>query len=216
MKKRTCLSALVLILVAGSVWAHGDATQGVEATHDEHADMGHRSISVPLGLESLKEIISVHPLFVHFPIGLLVMSTLFYWLGVLVKNEGLVQAGRWTLYGGAVFSIISVVTGLQAANTVPHDDEVHRIMLLHQNLGYAVLGLSVVLSAWTLAAKSAIPTKGKWAFLVISLVLITILTQQADLGARMVFLKGVGVGKKSMLEQAANVQVTHDHSTHQH
>jgi len=210
MKKKKWLLALFLILMAGS------SVRAAETTHEEHAEMGHSIVSVPLGLQSLKEIISVHPLFVHFPIGLLVMSTLFYWAGTLTKNNGLLQAGRWTLYGGAFFSIISVVTGLQAASTAPHDDEVHRIMLLHQNLGYAVLGFSGVLSAWTLAVKSAIPTKGKWVFLVASLVLTTILTQQADLGGRMVFLKGVGVGKKSMLEKTANVQVEHDHSAHQH
>jgi uncharacterized membrane protein len=210
-KKKTWLVVGILLLIAsGPMWAHG------EATHEEHSEMGHRSVNVPLGLESLKEIISVHPLFVHFPIGLLLMSTLFYWIGALTKNNGLLQAGRWTLYGGAVFSIISVVTGLQAAYTVPHDDEVHRIMLLHQNLGYAVLGFSVALSVWTFAVKSAIPTKGKWVFLVASLALAAILTQQADLGGRMVFLKGIGVGKKSMLEKAASAQVAHDHSTHQH
>ena len=197
MKKKTWLLALCLILTAGS-------------------SVGHSAVSVPLGLESLREIINVHPLFVHFPIGLLVMSSFFYWAGVLAKNEGLIQAGRWTLYGGAVFGIISVITGLQAANAVPHDDEVHRIMLLHQNLGYVILGLSVTLSAWTLAVKSAIPARGKWIFLIASLALTAVLTQQADLGARMVYLKGVGVGKKSMLEKAANVPVAHDHSTHQH
>ncbi len=210
MKKKTWLLALFLIFMAGS------SVRAVETTHDEHAEMGHSAVIVPLGLESLREIINVHPLFVHFPIGLLVMSSLFYWAGVLAKNEGLIQAGRWTLYGGAVFGIISVVTGLQAANTVPHDDEVHRIMLLHQNLGYVILGLSVALSAWTLAVKSAIPARGKWIFLIASLTLTAVLTQQADLGGRMVYLKGVGVGKKSTLEKAANVPTAHDHSAHQH
>jgi uncharacterized membrane protein len=210
MKKRMMLLGIGLIFMASPLCAQGDAT------HDEHAEMGHRSANVPLGLESLKEITNVHPLFVHFPIGLLVMSTLFYWAGVFIKNEGLIQAGRWTLYGGAVFSIISVGTGLQAAFTVPHDDEVHRIMLLHQNLAYVILGLSVALSAWTMAAKAAVPAKGKWIFLAASLALTAILTQQADLGARMVFLKGVGVGKKSMLQKTVGSAETHDHSTHEH
>lgn len=210
MIKKTWLLALFLILVAGSsVWAG-------EAAHSEHAEMGHSVVSVPLGFESLREMINVHPLFVHFPIGLLVMSSFFYWAGVFAKNEGLIQAGRWTLYGGAIFGILSVVTGLQAANTVPHDDEVHRIMLLHQNLAYVILGLSIVLSAWTLAVKSAIPARGKWIFLIVSLTLTAVLTQQADLGGRMVYLKGVGVGKKSTLEKAVNVPVAHDHSAHQH
>lgn len=166
-----------------------------------------------MGLQGLKEMINIHPLFVHFPIGLLFMSAVFYWAGAVLKNEGLIESGRWTLYGGFSFSVIAVITGLKAANTIPHDEETHQIMMLHQNMGYIILFLSAGLSAWTLAVKSALPQKGRAAFLITSLFLIAAVIQQADLGGRMVFLKGVGVGNKSMLQESGH---RHTHGSHSH
>lgn len=165
-----------------------------------------------LGLQGAMEMKNVHPLFVHFPIALLLMSSLFYWSGTIFKNTGLMQAGRWSLYGGTVFGVISVITGLQAAYSAPHDDTTHRIMLLHQNLAYGILAASATLSVWTLVVKLAIPVKGKRLFLATHLVLAAVVIQQADLGGRMVFLKGVGVGDKSSAHETGG----HDHSAHAH
>ncbi len=145
--------------------------------------------------------ISVHPLFVHFPIGLLFMSAVFYFAGSFLKKESLLQAGKWTLWSGALSAAAAVWTGLRAAYTAPHNDETHQIMLLHQNMGYAILAIAVILSAWLLIIKAPVPKRGRVVFLVALALLNLILIQQADLGGRMVFLHGTGVGKKSMLEQ---------------
>ena len=161
-----------------------------------------------MGLQSLKEIISIHPLFVHFPIALLLLSAVFYGAGALFKNENLTQAGRWTLYAGMLSAVIAVLTGIKAESTVEHDEEAHEIMELHEKLGYIILALSAALSAWTLAVKSAIPSKGRIVFFAGLIVLSLVIIQQADLGGRLVFLKGIGVGKKSMLQEDGH---SHDH-----
>lgn len=168
---------------------------------------------VPLGLKGAEEMISIHPLFVHFPVALLTASVLFYFLGVVLKKESLLETGKWTLWSGTLSAGVAVWTGLSAASAVPHDEETHQIMTLHQNLGYVILFLSVGLSAWTLAVKSALPQKGRAVFLIISLLLVVVVTQQADLGGRMVFLKGAGVGKKSMLQESGHA---HTHGSHEH
>jgi uncharacterized membrane protein len=195
------LSALTLLL-AGAAWAH-EGHEAVEAQLSR----------IPLGLEGVREMISIHPLFVHFPIALLTVSGVFYLLGAVLNKEGLLEAGRWTLYAGTVSAAAAIGTGLKAAGTVPHDEETHQIMLLHQNLAYIILFLGIGLCAWTLAAKAAIPRKGRTVFLIISLILIAVMAQQADLGGRMVFLKGAGVGKKSMLQEAGHA---HSHGSHEH
>ncbi len=209
MKIRTWLVVgISLLITSGPVWAHGGM---------EHADsteaVAHVIKNVPLGFEGAKEMLSTHPLVVHFPIALLFMSALFYFIGVFVKKESLIEAGKWTLWSGTLFAIVTVVTGLQAAYTVPHNDESHRIMVVHQNMGYVILGISIVLSVWLLIVKASIPKKGRLVFLVALALLNLILIQQADLGGRMVYLYGTGVGRKSMLQQApADQAQTHgDH-----
>lgn len=162
-----------------------------------------------LGLKGLNELINVHPVFVHFPIALLLASVLFYLLGTLMKKSGLYEAGRWTLWLGTLTAGLAVWTGLRAAGTVEHNEEVHAIMMLHQNLGYAVLVLGVILSGWVLIAKQAAPQKGKAVFLGILALLAIFLVQQTDLGGRMVFSYGTGVGRKSMVPK-------HDHDPHTH
>ncbi len=157
--------------------------------------------------------IAVHPLFTHFPIALLTMSFVFYLFGTLFKKASLLEAGKWTLWSGVLSAGVAVWTGLQAATTIPHDEETHEIMILHQNMGYVILFLSLGLSAWTLAAKSALPQKARPLFLIACLILAALITQQADLGGRMVFLKGAGVGKKSMLKESGH---SHSHGSHDH
>ena len=158
-------------------------------------------ISVPLGLAGLREMINAHPLFVHFPVALLTLSAIFYLFGAATKKEGLIEAGRWTLYAGTLFAALSVWTGLRAEHTVELDAEGHEIVELHEKLGFVILAASVGLSAWTMAAKAALPSKARAVFLAACALLVLILAQQADLGGRLVFLKGAGVGRKSMVSK---------------
>ena len=151
--------------------------------------------SVQLGFEGFSQLINIHPVFVHFPIALLASAALFYLLGVLFKKDSLLQAGRWALYAGTLSAGLAIWTGLRAERTVEHDAVVHEIIELHEKLAYVVAGLAVSLSAWTLAVKAAIPSKGKVVFIAALILLVVLIGQQADLGGRMVFLHGAGVGK---------------------
>lgn len=166
-----------------------------------------------MGFQGLREMISIHPVFAHFPVALLTLSAVFYFLGASLKKETLLEAGKWTLWSGVLSTAVAVWTGWEAAKVVPHDEETHRIMLLHQNLGYVIFFLGLGLGAWTLAAKSALPKKSRPAFVIVALVLAALVVQQADLGGRMVFLKGAGVGKKSMLRESGHA---HTHGSHDH
>lgn len=173
-------------------------------------------VSVKWGLEGAKELMNIHPLFTHFPIALLLASLGFYLLGLIFKKEHFLKTGQWTLYFGALGAGTAVWTGLQAANTVPHDDTTHAMMTAHQYLGVTVLVLSVILSLWLLISKSSLP-KFKPVF-VGGLVLIAILLlQQVDFGGRLVFFHGVGMGRKSVVHsQKVGESTHHDHGQHTH
>ena len=168
------------------------------------------------GLKGAQEVMNVHPLFVHFPIALLLESLAFYFLGTIFKKDELLRAGKWTLYFGTLSAAVTVWTGLQAAKTAPHEGDAHQLMMMHQYFGFTVLGLSLALSAWIFFSKSYIPSKGRILFLAGLVLLGAALTQGADFGGRMVFLHGVGVGKKSMLQQAGHDHGAHDHGEHHH
>ncbi|MDP3920745.1 MAG: hypothetical protein Q8R76_08075 [Candidatus Omnitrophota bacterium] len=82
-------------------------------------------LNVQWGLMGLDELINIHPLFVHFPIALLLTSTAFYFLGSIFKKEELLAAGQWALYFGTLSAAVTVWTGLQAAKTAPHGGDDH-------------------------------------------------------------------------------------------
>lgn len=190
--KKTLGIFLLLFLMSSPAWAH----------------KGHGAVTHPIhvswGLQGAKEILNPHPLFVHFPIALLLSAVGFYFLGTILRKEHFFVAGKWTLYFGTLSALAAVRTGLQAAETVAHDEEVHQIMIRHQYLGIAILVLSILWSLWLVFSKANIPSRGRIIFMGGLLVMSAAILQQADFGGRMVFLKGVGVGRKN-LEQNENL-----------
>ncbi len=184
--KKTFSIFLLLFLMSSPTWAHkshGTVTQ---------------PIHVSWGLQGAQELLNVHPLVTHFPIALLLLAVLFYFLGIIFRKENFFMAGKWTLWFGALSAAITVWTGLQAAETVVHDEEIHQIMMRHQYLGIAILILSVVWGLWVAISKANIPSRGRVIFMGGLLLLSAMILQEADFGGRMVFLKGVGVGRKNL------------------
>lgn len=173
-------------------------------------------INVKWGLEGVKELVNLHPLFTHFPIALLLSSLGFYILGLVFKKEHFLKTGQWTLYFGALGSTVAVWTGLQAANTVPHDDTTHAMMMAHQYLGITVLVLSTLLSLWLIISKSSLP-KFKPVFVGGLFLIAILLIQQVDFGGRLVFFHGIGMGRKSIVQnQNGDNAAHHEHGQHTH
>jgi len=164
--------------------------------------------NIEWGLKGLSDVANIHPLFVHFPIALLLTSFAAYLLGSIIKREELLVAGKWLLFFGTIAAAVTVWTGLEAEKTVSHGGGVHEIMIVHKYFGYTVLGLSVFLSSWVLFSKAHIPSKGRIVFLATLAFLAMVLTQGADLGGRMVFLHGTGVGGKDLMAET----MPHDHA----
>lgn len=187
-----------------------------------------------LGFRGLCQVYNLHPVFVHFPVALLPASLLFYFLGLTRKSNSAFFAGRATLGLSAAGSIAAVITGLRAEDTIPHNDQVHRIMELHEGIGIAVLSLSAGLVVWSALRKDHRPPAAV-AFVCVLGVTVLLALQNADLGGRMVFVEGAGVRATApILPDAAvrPVQQTdtpsresapplehkhsHDHSAHKH
>ena len=90
-----------------------------------------------------------HPVFVHFTIGLLGISALFYMAGLVTKKDVFYTVGKWNLWVGVAITIGTVLAGLQAAGTVDHDAESHAAMMDHRNWALTTAG---VLAHWACGA----------------------------------------------------------------
>lgn len=169
-----------------------------------------------LGFSGMAGMMNVHPAFVHFPIALLPSSLLFYALGLLFGTRSLLVAGRSCLYLAALSALLAVGTGW-AAQTVPHNETIHHILLTHRTIGISILLVSLLLAAWSFAQVDQRP-RGAWAFLAVLGIANLLVMQNADLGARMVFLHGAAV--KPALElispKGAHGPSGHEGQEHEH
>lgn len=143
-------------------------------------------------LSGLAAMVNVHPLAVHFPIALL---TCFFVLDLAAafarKGDNLRIAASWLLYLGTLGACAAVATGLWAEATVPHSEEVHRIIENHEKIGFAVLSISIVLSVWRLANRGSFSPVGRFVHLILALVMVAVMALGADLGGLMVYRYGV-------------------------
>jgi uncharacterized membrane protein len=141
----------------------------------------------------LSQMANIHPILVHFPIGLLFSFWMVEGLAVVTAREGLRHTASGMLYLGTLGAIAAVFAGFEAAATVEHDDVVHEIMERHEILGLSVLGMAVLLSLWRLLRRARFSRFGQMLHLVLGLAMIVTMAFGTDLGGLMVYHHGVGV-----------------------
>jgi uncharacterized membrane protein len=83
----------------------------------------------------------LHPMIVHFPIGLLYAALIFELAGWRIKSPQFHAATRIMIYTGAVSAILSVILGLVLSKT---DDYGSSVLSIHQWLGIATMVFSIV------------------------------------------------------------------------
>jgi uncharacterized membrane protein len=138
-------------------------------------------------LPGVQHLQNIHPLVVHFPIAFLVGVVLFYFLSWIFRNQTFATTAFLLLILGTLAAGAAVGTGLYAEEGVMVSRSVREHLLEpHETFMLVTLGLSIVLSVWASIAWP-FPEKGKWAFLLLFLVLLGIMTVGADHGARMVY-----------------------------
>ena len=96
-----------------------------------------------------------HPIFVHFSVALLTVATVLYVLGALfpraARRDRWITVAEWTLWIGAGLTVLTLLFGWLAFNTVNHNDASHEAMLVHANWAVVTatgFGLLAVWSIW--------------------------------------------------------------------
>jgi len=181
-----------------------------------------------------------HPVFVHFTVALLSVSVVFHVLAKVLRdgrvhNEVGVVA-NWTLWLGALFTIVTAVAGSFAYNSVTHDEPSHAAMTVHRNWGLVTLAAFLVLAAWSAWKHRRFAARASRVFVVLLVAAGALLAGTAWRGAELVYRHGLGVlsmpasgmhadGHDHEYGQVPALATqpdkpdkpgTHDHSTHAH
>ncbi len=93
-----------------------------------------------------------HPIFVHFTVALFSLAVGLYVITPFLKpplQDQWMIVARWALWFGAGFTVITLLTGLYAYNTVAHDTASHIAMTDHRNWAIVTATLFFILSIWS-------------------------------------------------------------------
>jgi uncharacterized membrane protein len=157
-----------------------------------------------------------HPIFVHFTVALGSAAVGFYFLAYLFNHVRIIPkvlpaeleiVARWCLWSAALVSIITVLAGLYAFNTVRHDAISHVAMTDHRNWALSTAGAILLVAMWSgwRYYKRRAPNL---LFILALLIVQGLLLSTAWRGAELVFRYGLGV---MSLPQAEEGEGHHHH-----
>lgn len=156
------------------------------------------------------EMANVHPILVHFPIALLTGFLVCELLSVASGNKDLRIAGKWMLYFGTLGALAAAIVGLQGAEHVFHEGEVHDQMSKHRDYGLNVVAMSLFLCGWRLFEGRDLFGLSRVIQNVVGVLIVANLMLGADIGGTMVYKFGVAVQAVSR-EEVSEIGV-HTHA----
>ena len=138
-------------------------------------------------LTGARHLQNIHPLMVHFPIGLLMGAALFYFAAWIFKKEDWAKTGFWVLLLGALSLAVAAGTGLYAEQGVMVALDVRQKLLLpHKQYMIATAVICFIVATWAIMARP-FPKKGRILFLILLLAMVGTMTIGVDFGGRMVY-----------------------------
>jgi len=143
----------------------------------------------------------LHPFVLHFAVGLLLTAPIFDVLGLLLRREPLLFAGRWTTLAGAFAALLSVITGFGAEAVLgPHSPAGEPLLNLHRAIGVATVLVWLPVAVWRWLSKTSLPSRGRTIYLAIAFSGAMILTAESILGSAIVYRHGVGLSPSARAE----------------
>ena len=135
----------------------------------------------------------IHPLFVHFPIALLMVGGIFYGLELILKKEEFGTFGFYLLIGGVVGVVAAIASGNFSESEIIHTQEIHELLGDHATIGWVVAWVFAILLTWAFLRKGRQTTPEKAVFMAIYAIGIGVMIYGAHLGGELVYEKGAGV-----------------------
>jgi|GEM_PF-737368 len=133
-----------------------------------------------------------HPMLVHFTVALFSVSALLYLAGLILKKSNLLIVARWNLWIGALATILTVIAGFDAYNSIPHDGPLHAAMTDHKQWALVTASIFGGLALWALFKHRGAKTVGV-VFVSLILVAAGLLAVTGYKGGEVVYRHGGGV-----------------------
>ena len=135
----------------------------------------------------------LHPILVHFTIGLVGASFIFDLLGRWKDSLSLASAGWWTIALAVPLTIVTVVTGFISRLRAPvAEGTTLRYLRLHTALGPTFFGCLIAVGIWRATFWSG-AVRLSVSYLVVLGLLVLLMTFQGYLGGELVYGFGVEV-----------------------
>lgn len=138
----------------------------------------------------------LHPLFVQFPVSLSLTGASLLAAGLGLRRREWIRCGLGVLFLAALSSVPAYLTGQVARAVLEETKSLERAAPaadLHEDLGLAVLALSIALAVLGGLKLHREETERPWGLLVLAGLLAFLAALAAFYGGRLVFLYGVGV-----------------------
>lgn len=135
---------------------------------------------------------TMHPLFVHFPIALILSALALDLLALALKRPAIHRIALWNLSLGALAAGAAVITGRIAEESAKRSFEIERVLERHERLAYVTLILALLISGWRLLKRDQLTPRLRLLTILGMLALAASLGAGAFLGGRMVYEFGVG------------------------
>jgi uncharacterized membrane protein len=152
-----------------------------------------------------------HPLFVHFPIALLILAGIAALTDTIKSSSQLRKVVVWNLLAATLGAGLAVIVGLRDASVIPHNETIHEIMELHEKMGFIVFIFSLCLSLWFLTRYQHMKKIENIFFIVALWVSITLIGYTGYLGGKMVYDNGAGIKPMQETFHSEGHDHKHDH-----
>lgn len=134
-----------------------------------------------------------HPLFVHFPIALLIVSGIIALIDLLKGNNQLKKIVLWNLIFALISSIFTISSGFFDANAIPHNEVIHEIMEVHEKIGISLFAVTFILTMWIIIRISKMTKLENLLFVIILWMAMALVSYNSFLGGKMVYDNGAGI-----------------------
>jgi uncharacterized membrane protein len=136
------------------------------------------------GVEHLQ---NLHPLFVHYPLALLLGAAVAYLAAWIRRSDRLAGIAFALLLAGTVAGAVALGTGLYAEDGVMVARSVRASILdEHKDLMIATAAIAVVLTVWAIVARP-FPRRLRVLFIAGLLAMVAVMFKGADDGGRLVY-----------------------------
>ncbi len=136
---------------------------------------------------------NLHPLLTHFPIALLLSSVAFYWAGLRWKERGLDKASSYTLWLGLAGTVVTIISGLVAAQSIPLDSPAMQTLTTHKFLGIATFVIFSIQALCAWRSKGIYSPAKLVLHTIIQLSGVALIIAVGYFGGELVYTFGIGV-----------------------